>query len=146
MAVMERDRALVAEQRAQQMRMSMQRERERAEAAAKKAHALAARAMEEYQRKVVDEIKAGSQVEEGSPHIKIELDRDGQLVVDGRPMDLKTLTATLKDAHQEGAAKLSIEVRADQQCLFRDVAAVLSQCRDLGITNIDVRARSPETQ
>jgi biopolymer transport protein ExbD len=123
--MVEREQAVRAEQVARAM----------AEKAARAAQAQADQARElaaELEKEVVDETVPGLQ-------ISIELDKDGQLKLNGEAIDLPALMDRLKAPAADEITSITANVRADNECPFEHVVSVISSCQDLGITRFRIR-------
>ncbi len=72
--------------------------------------------------------------------ITIELNQDGKITMDGKPVELEQFQPALRDANKGRESALSVLVKADKQCRFEHVAAVLAVCQELDIPNVRISA------
>ena len=77
----------------------------------------------------------------------INIYRDGEITFDGQKVDLPALRSRLVVAHQQ-YADLEVTVRGDGLAHYQHVAAVMTACRQAGISEmgIAVAPSSPVTQ
>jgi biopolymer transport protein ExbD len=132
-AIEQRQRAIEAQQMARAMA-------EEAEVAAEAARMQAGRALKtvaEFEKEVVGKTQDSMQ-------ITLQLDRDGELTVDGEPADLDRLNRIMESAVAEKDATITIEVLADEQCTFRHVEEVVSLCQEWGVARFRLRTLDPQ--
>ena len=70
----------------------------------------------------------------------IDVYRDGRIDLDRQPQTLPQLTQSLASAHRQ-YDELGVVVRGDAQGPFQNVAAVLTACRQAGISEINISVR-----
>ena len=70
----------------------------------------------------------------------IDVYRDGRIDLDRQPLTLPQLTQSLASAHRQ-YDELGVVVRGDAQGPFQNVAAVLTACRQAGISEINISVR-----
>jgi biopolymer transport protein ExbD len=128
----------MAEQQAevarQQAETAEQQARQLIDEAMAQAHALPPPA--EFDREVVAAMDSGRQ-------LTIELDKQGQLTVDGESTDLGGLTNKLRAIVADEGATITVNVRADNECPFQHAAAVISSCQQLGISRFRIQPLEP---
>ena len=66
--------------------------------------------------------------------ITVELDKAGKLKLDGEAIELAALLDRLKVFAADATTSITVDVRADEECQFRNVVALISTCQELGIT------------
>jgi biopolymer transport protein ExbD len=74
----------------------------------------------------------------------VNVDRAGQLFLDGKPTSDQALRTSLATARNE-YPKLAVLVRGDGRGSFQRVADALSVCKSAGIANLGVSVRATET-
>jgi hypothetical protein len=122
-ATVERHRALEAEQ----MARAMAKEAEAAAEAARSQAFEALRTAAEFEKEFIDKIQSDTQ-------ITVELDKTGKLEMNGEAIDLSKLLDRLKALAADKNASITVDVRADEECQFQHVAALISACQQLEIT------------
>jgi biopolymer transport protein ExbD len=123
LALVERERALAAEEQARAM----------AEKLALETELEVSRAAREFENEVVVTIN-------DQRLVTVELDSQGQIRLDGKSIDLAGLPGRLQAiAADEGRSKITIDLRADNACPFEHVAAVIGTCRQLEISRFHIR-------
>jgi biopolymer transport protein ExbD len=70
----------------------------------------------------------------------INVYRDGRIELDRQSVSLGQLTAQLADAQRQ-YAELGVVIRGDGQGPFQNVAAVLTACRQAGISEMGISVR-----
>jgi biopolymer transport protein ExbD len=70
----------------------------------------------------------------GKSHV-INIYRDGEIVLDGKPVDLAALRARLAAAQRQ-YADLEVTVRGDGLAHYQHVAAVVTACQQAGISEL----------
>ncbi len=73
--------------------------------------------------------------------ITVELNQDGKITMDGKPIESDQLKSTLRDAGKGRESAVSVLIKADKKCLFEHVASVLAVCQELDIPNVRITAR-----
>ncbi len=124
-AMEQRDRAMRAEQMARAM---AERAARVAEAQADQARQLAA----EVKAESADKPVPGSQV-------TIELDQAGKLRLNGEAIELPRLLDSLKALAADETNSITVDVRADNECRFQNVAALISACQEVGHHPLSLR-------
>ena len=71
----------------------------------------------------------------------INIYRDGRIDLDRRPVTIDQLTQELAGAQEQYAA-LGVVVRGDAEGPFQNVAAVLTACRQAGISEMGISVRT----
>ena len=130
--MVERQRAIEAEQMARAMAAKV-------EAAAEEARTQAFEALQtakEFEKEVVSRTQSDTQ-------ITVQLDQDGKLTVDGESADVDGLNKIMESAVAGKDASITIELLADEQCMFRHVEEVVSLCQKWGITRFRLRTLDP---
>jgi biopolymer transport protein ExbD len=74
----------------------------------------------------------------------INVFRDGRVTLDSQPMTLPDLTKSLADAHRQ-YAQLGVVIRGDADSPFQNIAAVLTACRQAGISEMGISVRLSST-
>jgi biopolymer transport protein ExbD len=95
----------------------------------------------DIQRKLdleLPEAKAADLEQKERKPIQIEMNREGQITLDGQLVNLKTLETKLQEF--EGKRKMAV-VRADRRLQHGTVTAVLGLCRDAGIREIAIAVK-----
>jgi biopolymer transport protein ExbD len=131
-AIEQQERAIHAEKMARAMA-------EEAEAAAETARSQSFEALQtakEFEKEVVSKTRADTQ-------ITVQLDQDGKLTVDGEPADLDGLNKITESAVADKDASITIELLADERCMFRHVEEVVSLCQERGTTRFRLRTLDP---
>jgi biopolymer transport protein ExbD len=75
----------------------------------------------------------------------VNIYRDGRIVLDQQPVDLKELTRRLAAARAQ-YPELGVVVRGDAAGTFQGVAEVLSACRAAGISELGISVRLPNVE
>jgi biopolymer transport protein ExbD len=70
--------------------------------------------------------------------IRVTLDADGKITVDGAAVDRDKITAFLESAGKGRESELKIVVAAHPQCRFEYVATVLQACQQLGVPDVRI--------
>jgi biopolymer transport protein ExbD len=70
----------------------------------------------------------------------IDVHRDGRIDLDRQPLSLAQLTQELASAHRQ-YDELGVIVRGDAEGPFQNVAAVLTACRQAGISEMAIAVR-----
>ena len=70
----------------------------------------------------------------------VEVSRDGQYLLDRKPMTLVQLEAALIVAHQKNPDTI-VYIRADQHGFNKDLYAVIDACQRNGLTKFSLRTR-----
>jgi biopolymer transport protein ExbD len=96
----------------------------------------AARAQADQARQLAAEVKAGvSDKPVLGLQVTIELEQDGLMKLNGDAIALPALLDRLKALAADKAAFITVDVRADEECRFQHVVALISACQELGITS-----------
>jgi biopolymer transport protein ExbD len=74
--------------------------------------------------------------------ITLQLDQEGQVTMDGQIVPIDELETALANARKGRESTLSVVVRADAQCRFQYVAAVLEICKKVDLPNVQVATRA----
>jgi len=85
------------------------------------------------------EAKAASAKTESIP-VRIELKRSGELYLNGKRVNLKTLETRLRELGKEGGKKTAI-VRADRRLDYGRVVRILGICRASGYSDIGIAVK-----
>ncbi len=85
------------------------------------------------------EAKAASAKTKSIP-VRIELKRSGELYLNGKRVNLKTLETRLRELGKEGGKKTAI-VRADRRLDYGRVVRILGICRASGYSDIGIAVK-----
>ena len=85
------------------------------------------------------EAKAASAKTKSIP-VRIELKRSGELYLNGKRINLKTLETRLRELGKEGGKKTAI-VRADRRLDYGRVVRILGICRASGYSDIGIAVK-----
>ncbi len=85
------------------------------------------------------EAKAASAKTKSIP-VRIELKRSGELYLNGKRVNLKTLETRLRELGKEGGKKTAI-VRADRRLDYGRVVRILGICRASGFSDIGIAVK-----
>jgi biopolymer transport protein ExbD len=94
-----------------------------------------------YRKKLdiqLPESKAADAQEKERKRIQIEMDRGGQIALNGETVSLTELETRLKGPEAKGVTAV---IRADRRLSHGDVTYVLGLCRDAGITDIAIAVK-----
>jgi biopolymer transport protein ExbD len=94
----------------------------------------------EIERKVdlsVPEVGGASSLNQVSRSRVINIYRDGAIVLDGQTVTLTELRALLADAHRQ-RPDIEVTVRGDGLTHFQNAAAVMTACRQAGISEMGI--------
>jgi biopolymer transport protein ExbD len=72
--------------------------------------------------------------------MSVQLDAEGKIQVDGAACELAQLKETLQKAGEGRQDDLVLVVKADKQCRFEHVAAVLAVCKELNLPHVRISA------
>ena len=70
----------------------------------------------------------------------VEVDRQGQYLLDRKPMTLVQLETALKKAHEQNPETV-VYIRADQLGFNKDLYAVIDACQRNGLTKFSLRTK-----
>jgi len=73
----------------------------------------------------------------------VEVSRDGQYLLDRKPMSLAQLEMALKAAHADNP-ETEVYIRADQHGFNKDLYAVIDVCQKNGLTKFSLRTKEDE--
>ena len=85
-------------------------------------------------------VSQNAQLEVSSQRKVVGIERDGRVTLDGQPMTIDALTATL-DRERQRHPRLSVSVRGDADGPFQNVASVLCACRAAGIHDMAITVK-----
>ena len=77
---------------------------------------------------------------EGLREMTVEVSREGQYLLDRKPMTLAQLDTALGQAHQKNPDTI-VYIRADQMGYNRDVYAVIDACQRHGLDKFSLRTK-----
>jgi biopolymer transport protein ExbD len=115
-------------------------------------HRNAAHAHERLQRtfpppQVVRETPAANRtmqpIQVARREITIQLDDQGKLKMDNKPVEGKQLKNLLRNAGKGRESAIAITIKADKKCQFEHVATVLSVCQELDFPNVKITTAEP---
>jgi flagellar motor switch protein FliG len=99
--------------------------------------------LDDVERKVdlaVPQVRDGKTLSDVPAKRAINVFRDGRITLDEQPVTLPQLTARLADDQQQ-YRQLGVTVRGDADGPFQNVAAVLTACRQAGISEMGISVR-----
>ena len=115
--------------RENEMRAVMQAERAQAMAERARAEAMAVQAEAET-------LRQSTQPSANAREIIVQLDQEGGMLADDRPVDRDTLKTLLQQAAGDPDIVVTVRLRVDRHCPFGDVADIQSLCREAGISEV----------
>jgi biopolymer transport protein ExbD len=74
----------------------------------------------------------------------VNVDRQGHFIVDQQMLDAAGLEATLKQASANNPGRQTVEIRADQECIWQFVVEVMNLCNKAGIRDYRVTTTALE--
>jgi len=98
---------------------------------------------DDVERKVdlsVPQVRDGKTLSDVPARRAINVFRDGRITLDEQQVTLPQLTARLADDQQQ-YRQLGVTVRGDADGAFQNVAAVLTACRQAGISEMGISVR-----
>ena len=98
---------------------------------------------DELERNIDVAVPEVAQAGDGSPPprpLVVTVQADGEVELDGRPVNLEELTARLA-ATRTAVGEPAVVIRGDAQCPFQHIASALAACRQAKVSELGITVR-----
>lgn len=80
----------------------------------------------------------------GIKKIVVDLNREGRITVDGRPLDPVRFETVLREANDNPDVAAAVQFRVDRECPFRYVAEMQALCSKLNVDEVTLAVAEDE--